>query len=73
MVFGSEHSFVASCLNILASLLRDTGRPAEAEPLHRRALAIREADVSNQADLATSLHNLAVVLCDTGRFDEAEP
>ena len=37
---GPEHPGVARDLNNLAALLGDAGRPAEAEPLMRRVLAI---------------------------------
>jgi hypothetical protein len=40
---GPEHTRLATTLNNLATLLNSTGRPEEAEPLLRRALAIREA------------------------------
>ena len=39
---GPEHPEIAVLLNELARLLRSTNRPAEAEPLVRRALAINE-------------------------------
>jgi tetratricopeptide (TPR) repeat protein len=38
--FGPDHPNVATDLNNLAELLRDTNRLSEAEPLIRRALAI---------------------------------
>ena len=39
--FEPDHPTVAFCLNNLAQLLLATNRLAEAEPLYRRALAIR--------------------------------
>ena len=49
-------------------------RYAEAEPLSRRALAIREAALGlDHPDTAASLNNLALLLCDQGRYGEAEP
>ena len=45
--FGPEHPNVARDLNNLALLLKDTNRPAEAEPLMRRALAIVSDLISN--------------------------
>ena len=40
--FGGEHPRLATSLNNLAELYRAQGRYAQAEPLHQRALAIRE-------------------------------
>jgi Tetratricopeptide repeat len=40
--YGPEHPNVATSLNNLAELLRDTNRLTEAEPLYRRALASDE-------------------------------
>ena len=45
--YGNDHPDVATCLNNLATLLQDTNRPGEAEPLMRRALAIDEASYGN--------------------------
>jgi len=41
--FGHDHPNVATDLNNLAELLRNTNRLSEAEPLYRRALKIDEA------------------------------
>jgi tetratricopeptide repeat protein len=41
--YGPEHPKVAIRLNNLAQLLKNTNRLAEAEPLDRRAQAIRAA------------------------------
>ena len=41
-LFGPEHPDTAMSLNNLAELYRAQGRYGDAEPLHRRALAIRE-------------------------------
>ncbi len=47
---------------------------AEAEPLVRRALAIREAQLGPaDASVAESLHDLATLLIDTNRGHDAEP
>jgi tetratricopeptide (TPR) repeat protein len=55
-------------------LLRATNRLAEAEPLHRRALAIDEASLGlDHPSVARDLNNLALLLCDTSRLAEAEP
>ncbi len=39
---GTEHSRVGQSLTNLAGLYRAQGKYAEAEPLHKRALAIRD-------------------------------
>ena len=55
-------------------MLRDKARYAEAEPLYRRALAIREAALGpDHPGTATSLYNLAVLLLAKARYAEAEP
>jgi Flp pilus assembly protein TadD len=55
-------------------VLADLGRPTEAEPLHRRALALRERVLGpDHPDVAQSISNLAVVLAALGRPAEAEP
>lgn len=64
---------VASNLNALAGLLRDTNRYAEAEPLHRRALEIYEACLGPQhAMVARVLNDLAILLHYGNRLVEAE-
>ena len=60
--------------NNLAVLLRATSRLAEAEPLYRRALAIREKSLGPEhPDVAVGLNNLAVLLRATNRLAEAAP
>ena len=55
-------------------LFRTKARFAEAEPLHRRALAIDEASLGPEhPDVATGLNNLALLFNDTNRLAEAEP
>ena len=50
------------------------GRYAEAEPLYRRSLAIREKQLGpDHPDVATSLNNLADLYRSMGRYAEAEP
>ena len=62
---------MATYLNNLATLLRDTGRYEDAEPLYRRALSIDEKSLgSNHPSVATDLHNLGILLHDTGRENE---
>jgi len=40
--YGPDHPYVAVPLNNLAMFYDHQGRYADAEPLHKRALAIRE-------------------------------
>src|SRR5689334_5735917 len=71
---GPDHPEVAIYLNNLATLLKDTNRVGEAEPLMRRALAITEASLGpDHPDVATRLNNLARLLQDTNQLGEAEP
>jgi tetratricopeptide (TPR) repeat protein len=72
--FGPEHPNVATCLNNLALLLQATNRLAQAEPLMRRAVAIRKKGlVPNHPDFLQSMETLAGLLEGTGRFDESAP
>ena len=72
--WGPDHPNVAIDLNSLAGLLRTTNRPAEAEPLYRRALAIDERSLGpDHPNVASRLNNLAALLQDTNRPAEAEP
>ena len=72
--YGAEHPHVATRLNNLASLLRETKRLTEAEPLNRRALAIDEKYFGTEhATVAVRLNNLALLLKDTNHLAEAEP
>ena len=65
---------MATSLNNLAELYRTQGRYAEAEPLYRRSLTIREAKLGpDHPDVATSLNNLAGLYRAQGRYAEAEP
>ncbi len=72
--FGSEDPRLATSLNGLAEAYRAQGRHAEAEPLHKRALAIRERALgSGHPDTIQSLNNLAGLYHAQGRTAEAEP
>ena len=54
--------------------MNELGRHAEAEPLYRRALAIKEQVYGPEhADVALGLNNLAVLLSELGKHAEAEP
>ena len=55
-------------------MLHDQGNYAAAEPLYRRALAIREKALGpDHPDVATSLNNLALLLQKKGNYAAAEP
>jgi tetratricopeptide (TPR) repeat protein len=61
-------------LNDVGAYLRDGASRSEAEPLLRRALAVREQVLGPEhPDVATSLDNLAQLYGATGRPAEAEP
>ncbi len=61
--------------NNLALLYQAQGRYAEAEPLHKRALAIFEKALGpKHPDVAQSLNNLAgLYRAQEGKYGEAEP
>ena len=65
---------MASDLNNLAGLYRDQSKYDQAEPLYKRALAIREKVLdANHPDLAISLEEYAAMLKAAKRDAEAEP
>jgi tetratricopeptide (TPR) repeat protein len=65
---------VLTQVDIVAELYRDLGRLAEAEPLYKRALEIRERTLpAGHPDIAQSLNNLALLYQAQGRLAEAEP
>jgi hypothetical protein len=58
----------------LASVLREQGRPVEAETLLREALALRRGELGPaHRYVGESLSDLAAVLVDQDRHAEAEP
>ncbi len=68
-----ERAQVAVCLNNLALLYDDQDHNAEAEPLHKRSLAIWEKALGpKHPDVATSLENYAALLRATERTVEAD-
>lgn len=70
---GHDHPDVATALNDLANLLRQTNRPSQAEPLYYRTLQIYEKSFGpDHPWVATALNNLAGVLRATQRPQEAE-
>jgi tetratricopeptide (TPR) repeat protein len=65
---------VARLLKRTASYLTERARYSEAEPLYRRALAIREKALGpDHPNTAESLNNLAGLYRSQGRYAEAEP
>ncbi len=72
--FGPQAPRLATSLNNLAELYRAQGKYAEAEPLHKRALAISEKALGPEhPHVATSLNNLAALYNAQGKYAEAEP
>ena len=60
--FGPYHPDVAVSLNYLALLYDKQGRYADAEPLYKRSLGIKEKALGpDHPDVAMSLNNLAVL------------
>ena len=71
---GPGHPDVGTSLSNLAELYLHQGRYAEAEPLHKRSLFIREKALGpNHPDVGASLNNLAALYHKQGRYSEAEP
>jgi CHAT domain-containing protein/tetratricopeptide (TPR) repeat protein len=71
---GPPNRDLGGALNNLAQLYGDVGRDAEAEPLHKRALAIMEQAVGLDSVLiAPELNNLAALYERQLRYAEAEP
>ncbi len=71
---GPPNRDLAGALNNLAQLYGDVGRDADAEPLHKRALAIMEKSVGlDSAAMAPELTNLGALYERQLRYAEAEP
>ncbi len=71
--FGGEHTRLATSLNNLAELYRAQGKYAQAEPLLRRALAIKEKALGPEhVQVATVLENYAALLHKLNRDAEAD-
>ena len=65
---------LAATLNNLAERYKEEGRYADAEPLYKRALAIREKALGpDHPAVAQSLNNLADLYTAQGRYADAEP
>ncbi len=72
--FGEQDPRLAASLNNLAALYDTQGKYAQAEPLYRRALAIREKVLGPEHPaVATSLNNLAGLYYAQGKYTQAEP
>ena len=70
--FGPHDPRLATSLNNLALLYQVQGKYAEAEPLYKRSLAIREKALGlEHPDVARSLENYARLLRMTKRKDQA--
>ncbi len=64
---------IAEHVEALAALLRDTNRSAQAEPLHRRAIALTQAAHGpDHPRVAAALNDLAILLHYSNRLAEAE-
>ncbi len=73
-VFGPDDIRLATTLNVLANVYLIQGKYAEAEPLYKRALAIREKALGPEhLVVAQSLNNLAELYRVQGKYAEAEP
>ena len=73
-MLGPDHPDVARSLNNLAGLYEHQQRYADAEPLYRRALSIRERALGpDHPDVTTSTSNLAYFLYVSGRNADALP
>jgi len=64
---------VAQALSELGGVMSDTGRSAEAEQMHRRALAICRRHLGeNDPEVINAMNNIAVTLAAQGKQSEAE-
>ena len=65
---------LAAKLNDQAESYKEEGRYADAEPVYKRDLAIREKALGpDHPDVAQSLNNLAELYSAQGRYADAEP
>ncbi len=72
--FGPQDPGLATSLNDLAVVFQTQGKYADAEPLHKRSLAIREKVLRlEHPDVAQSLNSLAALYHAQDRYAEAEP
>ena len=69
-----DHPDVLSSTNLVAWTYQETGRPADAIPLHEATRAGRTARLgADHPDTLTSVHNLAWAHADVGRVGDAIP
>jgi tetratricopeptide (TPR) repeat protein/predicted Ser/Thr protein kinase len=73
--FGDTHAMTTETLTSLGRLLQAMGRPVEAEPILREALASRRQRIGRDEHLSVveAVQNLALVLHDQVKWAEAEP
>ena len=72
--FGEQDPRFATSNNNLAELYRTRGNYAQAEPLYKRSLAIREKVLGPEhPNVASSLNNLALLYDNQSKYAEAEP
>ncbi|XRB21685.1 tetratricopeptide repeat [Pseudoscourfieldia marina] len=70
----SEERATSELLMSVARLLRDQGKYADAEPLHREALDGRRRELGDaHPDTLQSINNLGLLLNDQGKYADAEP
>jgi len=71
LLFADMYHQVAATLNNLAVLYGKRGKYKEAEPLCKRALAIREKVLGkSHPDVAKQLNNLALLCQNQSKYDE---
>lgn len=71
---ASNSRDLAAALNNLAQIYADQGHDDQAEPLHKRAIALMEKGTGQgSVEIAPLLNNLAALYQRQGRFTEAEP
>ncbi len=71
--FAADDPRRATSLNALGRVYEAQGKYADAEPLHKRSLAIREKALgSEHPNVTTALQNYAALLREVGRDAEAD-
>src|SRR6266446_2462747 len=71
--FGINHANYGLALHNLAIVYADQGKYADAEGLHKRALAICEKVLGKgHPNVADTLNNLAIVYAAQGKYADAE-
>ncbi len=73
-MLGAEHPYTLTSLNNLAGALEGQGKAAEAEALHRQALAAKRRVLGDEhPNTLVSINRLGAVLLQQGKAIEAEP